>query len=153
MPPKKGRRSRAPQTPASGASSGRSSPAPALLDVGARAGTPDAAQRVLERATPFFARGRDDEPLAASVTRSDAGEDVFAQLAPPLTYEDELGRPSPLELSPHPPPPALGDLIQVDSDVDVEVDEGAADLGHTRAPMMPTYVLCPTSINPLPSSP
>jgi hypothetical protein len=134
--PKKGRHARHARTQASENSSGRSSPAPALLDM--RAGTPDVAQRVLEQATPFFSLGNDTDPVESAVSSVYEEEEMFPRVVPPPPEEEEEMRPSPLELSPL-PPAQLGELIDVGTGYEGQL----ASLGHTRSPVMETYVRRP----------
>jgi hypothetical protein len=143
--PKKGRHARHVQARATASqnTSGRSSPAPALLDL--RVGTPDVAQSVLEQATPEFSirvereRESSGQPLFRTIGMEDS---LYGSIIPKET-EDEGGRepgpfwddqrPSPLALSPLPAPPLVDELVPTDP----PAQEIVPDIGHVRAPVIP----------------
>jgi hypothetical protein len=134
--PKKGRNARHARTQATHSqnTSGRSSPAPALLDV--RAGTPDVAASVTELATPEFSLGVEREyerfnaGEAAEVAVMDPMEDSLADLAAPestsTSVEDSV-RPSPLRLSP---------MLPLLVDVDPSSEGNVMAAGHVRSPVI-----------------
>jgi hypothetical protein len=142
--------------------SGRSSPAPVLLDVAARTGTPDIAQSVLESATPEFSihldrewdNGNNGGPSGTqapglglrAMTLDDSlyeAEGVAAEglghKASMMNTPLEYARPSPLELSPIPQVMHAGDLSDIGSSNDVDESQGTVtEVGHVRAPIIPT---------------
>jgi hypothetical protein len=133
MPKKRNARHARTQATHSQNTSGRSSPAPALLDV--RAGTPDVAASVSELATPEFSLGDDGRYGGGGVLVEDLDDSIADMSAPePAAPVAVYARPSPLALSPMVPPPASFDAL-----VDVsEPSEGLSlDIGHIRAPVIP----------------